>query len=62
MGEGFRCGGCPRRIGKAVEQGSGHFGVAEYPGPLAEAEIGGDDDASALVKTSLAEPISAARS
>ena len=37
-------------MGKAVEQRGGHFGVAEYAGPLAEAEVGGGDDADALVK------------
>jgi hypothetical protein len=35
---------------KAVEQSGGHLGVAEHAGPLAEAEIGGDDDAGALVE------------
>ena len=37
-------------VGKPVQQCGGHLGVAEHPGPLAEAEIGGDDDAGALVK------------
>ena len=37
-------------VGQPVQQRGGHLGVAEHPGPLAEAEIGGDDDAGALVK------------
>ena len=37
-------------VGKPVQQRGGHLGVAKHPGPLAEAEIGGDDDAGALVK------------
>ena len=37
-------------MGEAVEQGRGHLGVTEYAGPFAEAEVGGDDDAGALVE------------
>ena len=37
-------------MGEAVEQGGGHFGITEDGSPFAEAEIGGDDDAGALVK------------
>ena len=37
-------------VGQPVQQCGGHLGVAEHPGPLAEAEIGGDDDAGSLVK------------
>jgi len=37
-------------VGQAVEQCGGHLGIAEHTGPFAEAEIGGDDDAGALVK------------
>ncbi len=37
-------------MGQAVEQGCGHLGVTEHAGPFAEAEVGGDDDAGALVK------------
>jgi len=37
-------------MGKSVEQGSGHFGVTEDCCPFAEAEVGGDNDAGALVK------------
>ncbi len=37
-------------MGKTVEQCGGHFGVAEYSGPLAKAEICGDDNAGALVE------------
>ena len=42
-------------MGKAVQQRCGHLRVAEYPGPLAEAEVGGDDDAGALVE--FGEPV-----
>ena len=42
-------------VGEAVEQGCGHLCVAEHCGPFAEAEVGGDDDAGALVK--LAEAV-----
>ena len=35
---------------ETVEQGCSHFGVAEDRGPFAEAEIGGDGNAGALVK------------
>jgi hypothetical protein len=37
-------------VGGAVEQRSGHFGIAEDAGPFAEAEIGGDEDAGMLVE------------
>jgi hypothetical protein len=37
-------------VGETIEQGGGHLGVAEDCGPLAEAEVGGDDDAGALVE------------
>ena len=37
-------------MGEAIEQGGCHLGVAEHPGPLAEAQIGGDDGAGALVE------------
>ena len=37
-------------VGEAVEERGRHFGVAEDGGPFAEAEVGGDDDAGALVK------------
>ncbi len=37
-------------MGKVVEQGGGHLGVTEHRGPFAEAEVGCDDDAGALVK------------
>src|SRR5208283_3240543 len=37
-------------MGQAIEQGRRHLGVAKNPGPFAEAEVGGDDDAGALVK------------
>ena len=37
-------------MGQPVEQRRRHLGVAEDAGPLAEAQVGGDDDAGALVK------------
>jgi len=37
-------------MGKPIEQRGGHFGVAEHTGPFAEAEVGGNDDAGALVE------------
>ncbi len=37
-------------MGQAVEACCGHFGVAEDGGPFAEAQIGGDGDAGALVE------------
>jgi hypothetical protein len=37
-------------VGKTVEQQGRHLGVAEYGGPLADAEISRDDDAGALVE------------
>jgi hypothetical protein len=37
-------------VGEPVEQRRGHLGVTEYGCPLAEAEIGGDDDAGALIE------------
>ena len=33
-----------------VEQGCGHLGITEDAGPFTEAQVGGDDDAGALVK------------
>jgi hypothetical protein len=37
-------------MGEAIEQSRGHLGVAEDRGPLAEAQVGGDDDAGAFVE------------
>ena len=37
-------------MGEPVEQRRRHLGVAEHAGPFAEAEIGRDDDAGALVE------------
>jgi hypothetical protein len=37
-------------MGQAVEERGRHFGVAEHARPLAEGEVGGDDDAGALVQ------------
>jgi len=36
--------------GKTIEERGRHLRVAEHGGPLAEAEIGRDDDAGALVE------------
>ena len=35
---------------EAIQQGGGHFGIAKDTGPLAEAQVGGDHDAGALVE------------
>lgn len=40
-------------IPEAIEQGCGHFCVAEHAGPFAEAQVGSDDDAGALYAASL---------
>ena len=37
-------------MGEPIEQRRRHLGVAEDGGPFAEAEVGGDDDAGALVE------------
>ena len=37
-------------MGEAIEQGRRHLEIAENVAPFAEAQIGGDDDAGALVK------------
>ena len=37
-------------MGEVIEQRCGHLGVAEDGGPFAEAEVGGDDDAGALIE------------
>ena len=37
-------------VSETVEESCRHLGVTEYGGPFAEAEIGGDDDAGALVE------------
>jgi hypothetical protein len=37
-------------MGEAIEQRGGHFRIAEHAGPLAEAQIFGDDDAGAFVE------------
>jgi hypothetical protein len=37
-------------VGEAIEQRSGHLGITEDVSPLAEAEVGRDDDAGALVE------------
>ena len=37
-------------MGKPVQQGGGHLGIAEHVGPFAEAEVGGDNDAGAFVE------------
>ena len=37
-------------MGQAIEQGGGHFGVAEDTWPFTEVEIGGDDHRGLLVE------------
>jgi hypothetical protein len=37
-------------MGQAVEQSRGHLGITEDSRPFAEAEVGSDDDAGALIK------------
>ena len=37
-------------MGEAIEERGGHFGITEHAGPLAEAQVGGDDDAGAFVE------------
>ncbi len=37
-------------VSELVEQRGGHLGVAEHGRPLAEAEVGGDDDRGALIE------------
>ena len=37
-------------MGQAVEQGGGHFGIAEDCGPFAEAEVSGDGHACFLIE------------
>jgi len=37
-------------VGEAVQQGRGHFGVAEDLHPFAEVEVGGDDQGGLLVE------------
>ena len=42
-------------MGPAIEQGGRHLGGAEHSGPLAEAQVGADDGAGALIE--LAEQV-----
>ena len=37
-------------MGEAIEQRRRHLGITEDGRPFAEAEVGGDDDAGALVE------------
>ena len=37
-------------VSERVEQRGGHLGVAEHGRPLAEGEVGGDDDRGALIE------------
>ena len=37
-------------MSKPIEQRGCHLGIAEHAGPFAEAEVGRDNDAGALVK------------
>ncbi len=36
-------------MGDPIEECGGHLGITEHSGPLAEAEVGGDNDANTLV-------------
>jgi hypothetical protein len=40
-------------VGEAVEERGSHFRIAEHAGPFAEAQVGCDEDAGALVFASL---------
>ena len=35
---------------EAIQQGGGHFGITKDTGPLAEAQVGGDNDAGPLIE------------
>ena len=37
-------------MGETIEKCGGHFRVAKDAGPFAEAQVGGDDDAGALIE------------
>ena len=37
-------------VGEPIEQRGGHLGVAEYGGPFAERQVGGDDDRGPFVE------------
>ena len=37
-------------VRQPIQQSCSHLGITEHTSPLAEAEIGGDDDAGLLVK------------
>lgn len=37
-------------VREPVEQRGGHFGITEDGGPFREAQVGGDDDAGALIE------------
>ena len=37
-------------MGKPIEERGGHLRIAENDGPFTEAEVGGDDEAGALVE------------
>ena len=43
-------------MGEAIEEGCRHLGIAEDGGPFAEAQVGGDDDAGALVEMAWLPP------
>ena len=42
-------------VSKAIQQGRRHLGIAEDTGPFAEAQVGGDHNAGALIQ--LAEQV-----
>ena len=37
-------------MGEPIEERGGHLGIPENGGPFAEAEVGGDDHAGALIE------------
>jgi len=37
-------------MGEPIELGCGHLGIAEHSGPYAEAQVGDDHDAGALIE------------
>ena len=43
-------------MGKPIEESGGHLGVAEDRGPLAEAQVGRNDDTGAFVEFALRWP------
>ena len=44
-------------MGQAIEQRGGHLGIAKHAGPLAEAEVGGDDEIECAKRRLFAFPV-----